>query len=150
MALDPIDLNALRRERKARQAAAGLEPYRFVYGPKPTAEGDPPNVFTIPSEADWPDTVGEPFEEGDLPKAFRILLGEAQWQDLHRHDPCPEIGDWIDLEAWLSAQQGIKSQGEGQAPPASSNGTAPSSKQTSSDTTGSTSPRRSPRGPKDS
>jgi hypothetical protein len=150
MALEPIDLNALRRERKARQHAAGTEPYRFVYGSEPKRKGDPPNVFTIPHEADWPDTVGEPFEEGNLPKAFRILLGEQQWADIHRHPDCPELGDWIDLEAWLSAQQGIKSQGEGLAPTDSLNGTAPSSKRTSSDTTGSTSPKRSRQEPEDS
>jgi hypothetical protein len=144
MALEPIDLNALRRERKARQAAAGLEPYRFVYGQPPKKKTDPTNVFTIPPEADWPDTVGEPFEQGDLPKAFRILLGEEQWAELHRHPETPEVGDWIDLEAWLAAQQGLKTQGEDEAPNDSSNGTAPPLKQTSSGTTTSTSRKRSP------
>jgi hypothetical protein len=144
--MEPIDLNALRRERKARQAAAPPEPYRFIYGQPPKRKGDPTNVFTIPPEVDWPDTVGEPFEQGDIPKAFRILLGEEQWAELHRHPETPELGDWIELEAWLAAQQGIKNQGEGVAPNASSNGTAPPSKPTSNASTGSTSPRRSPRG----
>jgi hypothetical protein len=144
MELEPIDLNALRRERKARQQAAGLKPYEFIFGAEPQREGDPPNRFTIPSEADWPDTVGEPFEEGDLPKAFRLLIGERQWADIHRHDPAPEIGDWIDLEAWLSAQQGLKSQGEGLAPSDSSSDTAPPSNLTSNGSTGLTSPQPSP------
>jgi hypothetical protein len=134
--MEPSDLNALRRQRKARQSAAKAEPYRFVFG-------DPPEEFTIPPEADWPAIAGPPLNEGDLPTAFAILLGADQWSRLLVHGP--ELGDLIDLEAWLSAQQGIKNLGEEPAPNGSSPPTAQPSKPTSNDSTGSTSPKRSPK-----
>jgi hypothetical protein len=142
MELEPIDLNALKRERKARQAAAGQQPYVFLFGAPPEKDEDPSNRYEIPPEADWPAAIGPPFDSGDLPAAFAILLGPDQWARLVAAGI--EIGDLIDLEAWLSAQQGLKNQGEGLAPNGSSNSTALPSDPTSDGSTGSTSPPPSP------
>lgn len=141
--LPPIDFNQLRRDRLARQKADPLPGYSFIYGEPPQGSDDPPNVFTIPHEADWSSSAAMLLAAGDLPRAFRELLGEDQWSQLLRHDPEPTVGDWVEFEAALAAQQGLRSLGES---PESANGspiTPEPSEATSNGSTDSTSPRSS-------
>jgi hypothetical protein len=75
--------------------------------------GDPPEVFVFPHYLEWDWRVPEMLSDRNYRGAFRLLLGEDDYERFNRHRPT--VGDLRSLIAALTA--GAANLGDMLAPP---------------------------------
>jgi hypothetical protein len=124
-----IDLDVIRAAREA----AGLEATPLRFG------GDD---FTVPNYSNWPAEAQEALIEGNLRKAFELILGPAQFDKFWSHQP--SIGDMNDLMDELDRRV-MAGRGNSPRSSSSSGSTSRPSTPTSAPSTASTSSQRASR-----